>query len=338
MVEGIKLDLNSAEEFCKACVKVKSAQQPYPHESSTRAENYGERVHWDLWGPASVKSLGGKSYAAARKDDATREVKVYFQEKKSEMFGTYKRDESWIRTHKGNPIKWARMDHGGEFMSKEFIKHHEDQGTQRELTVHDSPPQNGVSERGMQTRAEATRALLLASGLPRSLWAEAMSHSVWLQNCSPTRALRGKTPYEMVNGKKPYLGGIQGFGVAAYVKDLKAGKLDPRAQKGRFVGYDSESKGFRIYWPEKRTVSIERNVVFNLNDLLTEGDYVIVQDDVLNEGEKGKVIQNKPKDKDIKIDENRKNDDESDLPDDEPIPNHQEHIPDPPSTSTQPPK
>jgi len=40
--------------------------------------------------------------------------------------------------------------------------------------------------------------------------------------------------------------------VAAYVKDLGAGKLDARAQKGRFVGYDSESKGFRIYGPESR--------------------------------------------------------------------------------------
>jgi hypothetical protein len=33
MVEGIELDLSSAEEFCKACAKAKSAQQPYPHES-----------------------------------------------------------------------------------------------------------------------------------------------------------------------------------------------------------------------------------------------------------------------------------------------------------------
>jgi hypothetical protein len=43
----------------------------------------------------------------------------------------------------------------------------------------------------------------------------------------------------MVNGRKPYLGGIQEFGAAAYVKDLQAGKLDPRAQKGHFVGYNS---------------------------------------------------------------------------------------------------
>jgi hypothetical protein len=341
MVEGIELDPNSTEEFCEACAKAKSARQPYPHESSTRAEKYGERVHWDLWGPASVKSLGGKSYAAARKDDATREAKVYFQVRKSETLETYKKDEAWIKTHKGNPIKWARMDRGGEFMSKEFIKHHGEQGTQRELTVHDSPPQNGVSERGMRTRAEATRALLLASGLPRNLWAEAMSHSVWLQNRSPTRALNGKTPYEMINGKKPYLGGIQEFGVAAYVKDLKAGKLDPRAQKGRFVGYDSESKGFRIYWPEKRSISIERNVIFNPDDLLTEGDSVIVQDNVLNEGESAKVIQNetdRPNDGDIKIDENHEISENLEIPSAKPVNIAQEHAPDPPSASSEPPK
>jgi hypothetical protein len=41
-----------------------------------------------------VKSLGGKSYAAVRKDDATQEAKIFFQVKKSEKFETYKRDEA----------------------------------------------------------------------------------------------------------------------------------------------------------------------------------------------------------------------------------------------------
>jgi hypothetical protein len=78
IVEGIKLDPNSKEEFCEACTKAKSARQPYPHESTTCTENYGKCVHWDLWGPTIAKSLGGKSYAAVRKDDATREVNIYF--------------------------------------------------------------------------------------------------------------------------------------------------------------------------------------------------------------------------------------------------------------------
>jgi hypothetical protein len=34
-------------------------------------------------------------------------------------------------------------------MSKELMEHQDMKGTHRELTVHDSPPQNGTAERGM---------------------------------------------------------------------------------------------------------------------------------------------------------------------------------------------
>ena len=53
----------------------------------------------------------------------------------------------------------------------------------------------------------------------------------------------------MQHKKKPHLAGIQEFRVAAYVKDLKAGKLDACAKVGQFVGYNPESKGYWIYWP-----------------------------------------------------------------------------------------
>ena len=291
-ITGIELDINSQPEFCEACAKAKSARQPYPKESHTRATKYGERVHWDLWGPASVKSLNGHSYVAARIDDATRETKLFFQNKKSDTFGSYKKDEAYLENQTGNRIKVMRSDRGREFLSKEMMNHQDQKGTVRELTVHDSPPQNGVAERGMRTRAERARALLLASSLPRFLWEEAMNHTTWLQNRTPTCALDGKTPYEMKNKKKPHLAGIQEFGVAAYVKDLKAGKLDARAKAGRFVGYDSESKGCRIYWPGKRSVTVERNVVFNQNDVRDTNEFIFSSGDVLSEGEKDKIIQN----------------------------------------------
>src|SRR6202789_1790882 len=174
-----------------------------------------------------------------------------------------------------------------------MISHQDQRGTVREFTVHDSPPQNGEAERGMRTRAERARALLIASGLRRFLWEEAMKHATWLQNRTPAGALDGKTPYEAIHGKKPHLVGIQEFGAAAYVKDLKAGKLDARAQLGRFVGYDSESKGYRIYWPGKRSVSVERNVVFNESDIRTADGTVSISGGVLSEGEREseKVIQ-----------------------------------------------
>jgi hypothetical protein len=284
-ITGIELDTSSKPEFCDACAKAKAARQPFPKESKTRATKYGERVHWDLWGPATVKSLNGNFYVAARIDDATRETKLYFQNKKSQTVDSYKLDEAFIETQTGNRIKVVRSDRGGEFQAQQLINHQNQRGTVREFTVHDSPPQNGVAERGMRTRAERARALLLASGLPRFLWQEAMQHATWIQNRCPTQALDGKTPYEMIHKKKPNLAGIQEFGAAAYVKDLTAGKLDARAKVGRFVGYDSESKGFRIYWPEKRSVSVERNVVFNENDVRNNSSTVTITE-ALSEGEK----------------------------------------------------
>ena len=105
-----------------------------------------ERVHWDLWGPASVKSLSGKSYATVQKDDATRMVKPYFLAKKSKTFSHYKEDEAWILNHGRKATLYAHFDRGGEFLSNEFTQHLKQRGTQHKLTVHDSPPQNGVSK------------------------------------------------------------------------------------------------------------------------------------------------------------------------------------------------
>ena len=88
-----------------------------------------------------------------------------------------------------------------------------------------------------------------------------MKHVEWVKERSPHHTLDGQTPYEMKYKKKPHLAGIHKFGAAAYVKDLKARKLDSRAQLGHFVGYDLESKGFHIYWPTKWSVMAEQNVV-----------------------------------------------------------------------------
>ena len=92
-ITGIDLDESSKPKFCEACAKEKSVRQPFPQESYTRAEKYGDCVHWDLWGPASVKSLNGHFYVAAWIDDATHKTKLYFQEKKSKTLRSYKKDD-----------------------------------------------------------------------------------------------------------------------------------------------------------------------------------------------------------------------------------------------------
>jgi len=156
----------------------------------------------------------------------------------------------------------------------------------------------------MYTRAELARALLIASRLPRFLWEEAMKHIEWVKERSLHSALDGKTPYEMKHQKVPHLGGIHEFSAAAYVKDLKARTLDVCAQLGQFVGYDSESNGYCIYWPSKRSVFVEWNVAFNHGDVTVDATAVIPSD--LSEGEKDEIIQ-VPENNTNQVDENTVN-------------------------------
>ena len=95
----------------------------------------------------------------------------------------------------------------------------------------------------------------------------------------PTRTLKhDKTPLEVATGHKPDLSNVHPWGCKAWVKRLDVGKLEPRAELCHFVGVDSESKGFRVYWPGKNRVSIERDVYFNETEALAN-------DEVLIEGE-----------------------------------------------------
>ena len=101
-ITGIQLDPDSKPEFCEPCTKAKPAQQPFPKESETCASEYGECVHWDLWGPAVVKSLSGNLYVATCIDDASCKTALYFEMKKSQTINSYKCDEALIEMQTGN--------------------------------------------------------------------------------------------------------------------------------------------------------------------------------------------------------------------------------------------
>ena len=156
--------------------------------------------------------------------------------------------------------------------------------------MHDSPQQNGVVEQANHTLVEHACALLIGANLPRALWAEAVSHATYLKNCSPTRALVNKTPYEAVHGCKPNLSDLHCFGCKVFVRLENVGKLDAQAKEARFVGYNLQSKGYRIYWAETHRVSIERNVRFTPEEATqTPGDITQTPDIVEFKGETGIV-------------------------------------------------
>ena len=205
-VTGLMLtDLDdSSKVFCEPCTIAKAKRHPVSKERlGERATTYGGEIHSDLWGPAPLESLGGQRYYVSYTDDKMHETTLYLLRQKLETFKTYKRFKAWVRNHRDAKIKVLRTDRGGEYLSNEFAAHLEAQGTERVLTIHDTPQQNGVAECLNGILAEKVRALLYDSGLPGFLWEEAVNHATWLKNRTSTKALDGKTPFEAVHGEAP---------------------------------------------------------------------------------------------------------------------------------------
>lgn len=263
LVTGVQLDSTSSAEFCEACVKAKSTHKPFPKETSRHTIKYGGVVHTDLWGPAQMVSVAGSSYYMSFTNDYLHKSQMVFLKHKSEALEAFKQYEKRLTTqHDRLHIKMLHSDRGGEYLSTNFDTYLKDHGITRELTVHDSPQQNGVVERLNRTLVEHARAMLIAHSLPKFLWAEVINYVVWLKNHLPSRSIPGHTPYALIHNEHPDLSGAYEFGCSILVHVEHAGKLEPKANEAMFIGVDTESKGYQVYWSEKRRVSIERNVTF----------------------------------------------------------------------------
>ena len=222
-------------------------------------------VHSDLCGPMQTQSLGGALYFMLIIDDCSRFTWVYFLQRKDEAFECFKNWKTYVEKDSGKQVKAIRADKGGEFTSNAFIRFCTENGIRRELANTGSPWENGVVERKNRTVVEMARTMLEHRELPRSLWAEAASTSVHIINRSPTATLHKTTPYEVYFGRKPDVSHFRVFGCDAYVHVAKKqrGKLDSKSQKMIFVGYNTVSKGYRLYDPQRREVVVSLDVVFD---------------------------------------------------------------------------
>src|SRR5277367_5895764 len=285
VVEGLKLDETSKIISCDSCEYGKAHWKAIGKmRQAPRPLNIGDEVHSDVWGPSPVPTINGREYYSTFTDGKSRYSDLDLLRAKYETFKAYKDYEARLWTQKKICIKKLWSDRGGEYLSKEFGDHLAQAGTIRNLTVHDTPEHNGIAERLNRTLLEKVRAMLHASQLPKFLWGEAVKHAVYLKNRTSTKAPDGKTPFEIFFGVKPNLRDLPEFGAKVWVHTPGGSKLDGRSVIGRWVGFDEESSGHRIYSPEKRSVSIQRSVKFE-----PDGVNVYLPHNVPLEGEKGKA-------------------------------------------------
>ncbi|KAJ8585859.1 hypothetical protein M405DRAFT_709423, partial [Rhizopogon salebrosus TDB-379] len=74
--------------------------------------------------------------------------------------------------------------------------------------------------------------MLHESGLPRTLWGEAVRQAIWLKNHTPTKALDGGTPLEAATGKKLNLHAVWPWGSRIWVRIARGTKLGGRVTEG----------------------------------------------------------------------------------------------------------
>ena len=108
------------------------------------------------------------------------------------------------------------------------------------------------------------RSLLKSKGLPGQFWGEAIATAVYLLNRAPTKSVCGMTPYEALYKVKPRVDHLRTFGCIGHVKKVgwHLPKLVDRSSEMVFIGYEPNSKAYRLFDPRTKKLCVSRDVVF----------------------------------------------------------------------------
>jgi hypothetical protein len=88
-------------------------------------------------------------------------------------------------------------------------------------------------------------------------------------NRSPSIAIDKKTPIKVWSGSQADYSQLRVFSCTAYTH-VDNGKLQPRAVKCIFLGYQSGVKGYKLWNPQTQKVVISRNIIFNESAMLPD--------------------------------------------------------------------
>jgi hypothetical protein len=182
-------------------------------------------------------------------DDYSRLTWVAFLKEKAEAFEKFKIFKALTENQTGKRLKAVRSDRGGEFMSSDFKELCDKHGIKREYTIPRTPQQNGVVERQNRTVQQMARSMMNEKNIGQTYWVEAIHTIVHILNKAHLRPHSDKTPYELWYGRPASIKHFKVFGSKCYIKNNNEnlGKYDDRADEGIFLGYATNSKGYRCF-------------------------------------------------------------------------------------------
>lgn len=282
------IDFNDENFDCDGCAfgKLHRLSFGLREEKSTKC---GEIIHADLVGAIETESFAGSKYFIMFKDDYSHFRFVFFLKQKSEVPDKFKIVLKIAEKQFGHPVKCLQTDHGTEIDNETIRNITTENGIQHRFSIKYTPEQNGCAERENRTVMESARSMIHAKQMNPKIWAEAVHTAVYVLNRTGTSTVKGSTPYELWYGKRAQVDHFRIFGSEVYVHipKQKRKKLDPKAKKCIFVGYDDDHKGFRVM-DECNRIFVARDVKFLAEEsstvtIITEEDSDS-SDDVIDSG------------------------------------------------------
>jgi hypothetical protein len=103
---------------------------------------------------------------------------------------------------------------------------------------------------------------------PERFWSEAMNTACHAINQLYLHRLLKKTSYELLTGNKPNVSYFHVFGSKCYilVKKGRQSKFAPKVVEGFLLGYESDTKAYRVFNKSSGLVEVSSNVVFDETD------------------------------------------------------------------------
>jgi hypothetical protein len=165
----------------------------------------------------------------------------------------------------GLRIKKIRSDNGTEFKNSQIEGFLEEEGIKHEFSSPYTPQQNGVVERKNRTLLDMARTMLDEYKTPDRFWTEAINTACYSINWLYLHRILKKTSYELLTGKNPNVSYFRVFGSKCFVliKRGRKSKFAPKAVEGFLLGYDTNTRAYRVFNKSTRLVEVSCDIVFD---------------------------------------------------------------------------
>ncbi|CAI7783346.1 unnamed protein product [Closterium sp. NIES-53] len=253
---------------CLPCIE--GRQRAAPHSSSFPPMTAPlQTLHMDVWGPARVSGQSRDRYFLLVIDDYTRYTTVFPLRSKGQVVDVLipciRTVRLQLREWFGQdlPVLLLHSDRGGEFSSNLLRDFCRGEGILQSFTLPDSPQQNGIAERRIGLVMEVARTSMIHAAAPHFLWSFALRYAAHQLNLWPRVSLPETSPTLRWMGEVGDASVFRVLGSRAFVCDMSADKLSPRAIPSVFLGFVPDVPGWQFYHPTLRRVFPSQDVTFD---------------------------------------------------------------------------